>query len=206
MEHSMRLFVLLLLTFTGLSQAGSLNYIVERNGKAIGTHSFDFSGSGDQMLVDVNSNMVVKIGFIPVYKFIHNGREIWSGGLLTSYESSTNDNGTNKFLKFNNNIAESNLGVNEFQGKQVMPASLWNIESISANKLMNTLDGKIMNIDVKDIGTEEVLTTSGNIINAEHYSVTGDLERDLWFDEANRLVHVLFKGQDGSNIEYILEG
>ena len=63
-----------------------------------------------------------------------------------------------------------------------------------------------MNINVKDIGTEEVLTTSGKIINAKHYAVTGDLERELWFDQANRLVHVLFKGQDGSSIEYILEG
>ena len=33
----------------------------------------------------------------------------------------------------------------------------------------------------------------------------GDLERELWYDNKDRLVQVKFKGGDGSTINYILD-
>ena len=70
---------------------------------------------------------------------------------------------------------------------------------------MNTLDGSIMNIEIVDLGEEDIQTTGKKILKAKHFSMTGDLARELWYDSLNRLVHVQFLGDDGSIIDYILD-
>ena len=77
----------------------SLEYVVERKGKEIGTHTFIFSKSDEGMNVQILTNIVVKLGFIPVYKFIHDGLETWTNGVLIGYDSTTNDNGADKIWK-----------------------------------------------------------------------------------------------------------
>ena len=200
------LFLIFLLGITSYTYSQSLDYVVERKGKQIGTHSFVFNGTqNDEMLVQISTDVVVKLGFIPVYKFIHEGTEIWKKGILTGYDSTTNDNGTDKFLRFHDNSIHSSRGVFSSLEKTYMPASLWNISNVQTTQLMNTLDGSIMNIEIVDLGEEDIQTTGKKILKARHFSMTGDLARELWYDSHNRLVHVQFLGDDGSIIDYILD-
>ncbi|WP_367272434.1 DUF6134 family protein, partial [Parvibaculum sp.] len=41
-------------------------------------------------------------------------------------------------------------------------------------------------------------------VAATHYSVTGKLNRELWYDDKGVLVQVKFDGSDGSEITYVL--
>jgi hypothetical protein len=183
----------------------SLEYVVERKGKEIGTHSFIFSQSDGGMKVQISTNIVVKLGFIPVYKFIHDGLETWTNGVLIGYDSTTNDNGADKFLKFYGNSIHSSRGDFPTLGNTYIPTSLWSISTIKATELLSTLDGRPMKVSFQALGEEDILTKSRKKLRARHFSMKGDLERELWYDNKDRLVQVKFKGGDGSTINYILD-
>ena len=56
--------------------------------------------------------------------------------------------------------------------------------------------------NVRKLGTESVATGSGSV-KAAHYAVSGGLNRELWYADG-KLVHVRFKADDGSVIDYAL--
>jgi hypothetical protein len=61
-----------------------------------------------------------------------------------------------------------------------------------------------MSIQADHLGSERI-EVAGQAIVAEHYVVSGDFERELWYDDQGRLVRVRFRASDGSLLEYVLE-
>ena len=173
-----------------LPQGGSLKFDVIRKGKDIGDHSYKFSGSGNAFSVKVATDIAVKIPLIrtTVYSFKHDSTERWKAGALQNVNSKTDDDGTPHQL----NVA----------AKGALPASLWDEDIVRSGKLLNTIDGRIMAIRTADLGMETVQTKRGPV-KAHHYRMSGDLVRDLWYDEDGNLAHVVFKADDGSTITYV---
>lgn len=169
---------------------GALNFDVVRKGKDIGDHSYRFSGQSGNLTVTVATDIVVKVPLIrtTAYSFKHNSVESWKGGDLQQLSSSTNDDGEP------HQLATTNKGV--------LPASLWNDDIVRSRKLINTIDGKIMSIRAADLGTDTVKTKRGSV-SAHHYRLSGDLSRDLWYDDDGNLAQVMFKADDGSTVMYI---
>ncbi|MEQ9258021.1 MAG: DUF6134 family protein [Roseovarius sp.] len=170
--------------------SGKLDFDVVRKGSDIGDHSYRFSGSGDALTVNVNTDIMVKVPIIrtTAYSFKHQSVESWQNGKLTSVRSATNDDGTPHQLATG--------------GNGVLPASLWNDDILRAGKLLNTIDGHLMQIRVSDMGTEQVATKRGTVA-AHHYRISGDLNRDLWYDADGSLAHVSFTADDGSTVTYV---
>ena len=190
-----------------LPESGKLDFTVLRGGSEIGTHRLEFSRQGDELKVDIGTDIAVKMLGIAVYRFEHEGHETWRDGQLVSLESKTNDDGTPHHLAVN--AADGKLVVNgdARQGDEnpdVIPASLWNEDLVKQNALLNTLDGSSMDVTVREVGPETV-EVNGEPVTATHYSVTGKLERELWYDAAGVLVQVKFAGSDGSEISYVLK-
>ena len=173
-----------------LPSNGNLSFDVMRKGKDIGEHSYSFSGSKNAFTVKVATDVVVKVPLIRVtaYSFQHSSVESWKGGKLQQLNSKSNDDGEPHQLKTGN--------------KGALPASLWNDDIVRSGKLMNTIDGKIMSVRIADFGTESVTTKRG-AVSAHHYKLSGDLTRDLWYDEDGNLAQVAFKADDGSTVSYI---
>lgn len=86
----------------------------------------------------------------------------------------------------------------------ILPASLWDSAIVHQQVLLNTLDGSKMRVTVQDLGPETVVV-GGRNISARHYKITGDLQRDLWFDARSAQVRVQIAGNDGSSIVYELK-
>ena len=86
----------------------------------------------------------------------------------------------------------------------ILPASLWDSAILRQQVLLNTLDGSQMRVASQDL-EQETVKVGARDVSARHYRLTGELERDLWFDARNALVHVQFKGTDGSSIVYELK-
>ena len=61
-----------------------------------------------------------------------------------------------------------------------------------------------MPVTVTRVGAE-IVEAGGRNVSATHYSVTGQLNRELWYDANGVLVQVQFAGSDGSQISYILQ-
>jgi len=183
-----------------------LNFTVLRNGSKIGTHVYKFQSTENRQKIEIITDIKVKIAFFTAYEFEHEATEEWIGDDFVGTKSITNDDGKNLKL----DVIKSASGfVVRRDGKLrdvepgIMPASLWNPETVRHSVLLNTLDGSEMNVTVENLGTEKV-DVNGNIVPATHYKLTGDLERELWFDTKGTLSKVRFTGDDGSDIQYVL--
>ncbi len=170
---------------------GKLVFDVIRKGKDIGDYTITFRKSGNKLSVNLNTDVKVKLPIIGMvaYKFKQSSKEQWRAGKLASLTSKTNDNGEAHSVK----TGASNL----------IPASLWNMDIVKARKVLNTIDGRKMNISVRKIGAEKVSTGHGKV-SATHYRITGDLARDVWYGADGALVKVSFAGDDGSKVSYRL--
>jgi hypothetical protein len=58
-------------------------------------------------------------------------------------------------------------------------------------------------VQITDLGMETI-QSQGKSIEAHHYRMSGELERELWYDPSNTLVQVRFKAKDDSTILYVL--
>jgi hypothetical protein len=192
------------------NKAETLNYTVLRDGKNIGTHAVTIEHKGSETDVSVKTDITVKMLFVTAYKFKHASQEMWNNGQLISLTSTTDDDGTPKELtaRAENGVLTLDSTVKGQERRQqadvgTEPASLWNPDTVKQSALLNTLDGQMMQIKVKDLGTENV-DASGAALSAHHYSLTGDLTRELWFDDAGRLVRMRFPDKTNTEIIYAL--
>lgn len=191
--------------FAAPPPGGVLDFTVLRNGSEVGRHEMLFRNEADSLKIDIRTNVAVKVAFITAYRFEHEGHEVWQGGRLARLWSKTNDDGTKHVLDV---TAGGDGLVVMADGKEPeklstsIPASLWNERIVQQRNILNTLDGTRMSIQVSDLGTETLIVKNARL-PARHYVVTGDLERELWYDAQNVLVKVRFKAKDGSDIEYL---
>ncbi|WP_417798339.1 DUF6134 family protein [Terasakiella pusilla] len=193
---------------TGQAQASEqdLNFDVLRNGEKIGMHQIIFEKHGADLNVSIQTDVEVKIMFVPVYKFHHKSMETWKNGQLVGLYSKTNDDGTLHQLSLarqNNVLSGTSDGKEISVTRDILPASLWHPKIINSLSLLNTLEGHEMKIAVHHIG-QEIMTTDKGTQPADYYKLTGELERELWFDKDQRLIKVRFKGSDDSEITYKL--
>lgn len=204
----------LIVAITGIGSAqaavptsGELNFIVMREGDAIGSHRLVFNEADDKVTVDIDTDIAVKVMGIAFYRFEHEGHEVWTDGQLVSINSTTNDDGTDHRL---NAVAEDGVLLVDGDARKepevatIIPGSLWNHALVAQSALLNTLDGSNMPVVVTEVGNEIIEVNERNI-SATHYSVTGGLNRELWYDAENILVQVQFEGGDGSEITYVLD-
>ncbi len=187
------------------AEATTLNYDVVRKGKVIGTHKVTLAPAGNRLTVNIKTDVAVKIAFITAYRFKHDATEIWENGILINYQSTSDDDGQNKNLALSGGaggyVVDGSAGRYESE-TIALPASLWHTDTPKQSRLMNTLDGHVMTVSIADQGTKTI-RAGGQDITAQHYVMTGDLERELWYANG-QLVHLRFKGGDGSTIDYNL--
>ncbi|MCC6469794.1 MAG: hypothetical protein IT563_15840 [Alphaproteobacteria bacterium] len=188
---------------TGLS----LRYDVLRDGDKIGEHEFVFTRTGDAVNVTVKTDVRVKLGFITLYRFWHEGSERWVDGRMVELASKTDDDGTKHELKVQ--AVDGKLQVLH-DGKPIapvaaetIPASLWHKGILDVPATLNTIDGSMMAIKTSLAGDEQVPAPTAPK-PAKHYLITGELQRELWFSPDGNLVRVRFKAQDKSDIQYVL--
>jgi hypothetical protein len=183
-----------------------LEFSVLKDGSPVGRHQVDMSRDGGDEEVAIKTNVVVKIAMVPVYRFEHQGRELWRNGQLVGLHSETDDDGTKHSLDAGASAGSVQIvgdGARSQADAGIIPASLWNHDLVKQNVLLNTLTGKLMKVQVTDLGTEDI-QSQGKNIQAHHYRMSGELERELWYDPGNTLVQVRFKANDSSTILYVL--
>lgn len=168
--------------------SGHLDFDVMRNGKDIGDHSYAFSGSPAQLQVQVRTDVHVKVPVIRsnLYTFTHRSTESWQNGHLAKLTATTDDDGTPHTIS---------LGAS-----QTMPASLWDVDTVKATTLLNTIDGSVMRVRVADLGAGPV---AGGSLNGHHYRISGDLARDVWYDADGLLAGLTMTAEDGSQVTYV---
>ncbi|MEM7045560.1 MAG: DUF6134 family protein [Pseudomonadota bacterium] len=149
----------------------------------IGTHVLNFSCDGENLIVETEVDVKVKILFVTAYERQARYREVWRGDRLIDYEARTNDGGDNYVTTAKVDGGEMVVDGVE-QGQRVpldtVSSHPWNVDAVKRPLIFGQRDGRLHEVSVKEAKTE-IVTIGGKRIEAQKYIVSGGLERELLY-------------------------
>lgn len=178
---------------------------VFRKGSPVGTHEVTFRRDGEDIIVDTRFEVSIKILIIPVYSYLYTSKERWRDGKLISLTAETNDNGDISDVqveRVNGSLVLTGSGGKFTAPGNLYPTTHWNSGVIGSTQVINTITGKINNVELRDRGLKTVTTKHGEL-QATLFSYEGDLTTEVWYDSSGKWVKMRFPGNDGAMIEYI---
>jgi hypothetical protein len=190
---------------SGIPSSGRIAFEAFREGRRIGTHTIDFTRSGDTITARIDVQFAVGLGPIKLYRYTMRGTEQWVGGCFATLETETNDNGT-RHRVWANRTTDGLLVRSLGEPDRTLPAASlplthWAVANMSA-PLFNPQDGKPMMCQTVPLGTQAVSLLDGRRINAEAFTLKGEISMQDWYDESQIWVKLQAKAKDGSEIVY----
>jgi hypothetical protein len=181
-----------------------LYFDIWREGSNIGTQTVRFYPSGDDLKVSIYAVIKVTIAGITVYRRTERRTEEWQEDRLVSFTAETDDDGriytVDATLEGNEIKATGSAGTSS-AAPTIIPATYWNASTVEQSQLIDTKTGRILNVSVSQ-GDPVTVVSGGREIEAQSYSLSGDANLDLWYDENGKWVGLRLIGRDGSVIEY----
>jgi Family of unknown function (DUF6134) len=184
--------------------AGEYTFTVLKDGAPVGQHRFEFDRNGERIEIKEATEIEVRFAMIPLYTFEHQASETWENGRAVRIDSTTNDNGDELKITVRPDdqgyVRTVNGRVDRFDSSmQVL--GFWDKDILNHHEFFSTVEDKILEVSFEFIGREQI-TVAGKGLDAEHYRMVGDEERDLWFDEDGHLAKIEFN-RHGSDIAYV---
>ena len=171
----------------------------------IGEHKVTFTKEGERLIVDVENKVEVKFLAITAFRFEAKRQELWQGDRMVSYRSFTHDDGRD--IAVSGEVVGDRLVIDAPSGRieteaGIFPTHPWNKAIAAESVLMDTKTGELLNVNIANVG-EEIIEAGGEQIEATKYEVTGDAEREVWFDGEDNWVRLRFV-RDGAAITFTL--
>jgi len=176
-----------------------------RHGSPIGTHTVEFRGDGNTLLVDIAVEVRVWLGPIPLAHYFHRSRETWSGDRLVSVQGQTDRNGRQLNMAASwdgRGLAVHGTGTSPYVAPSDAYASTYWRKASLFGPLIGTQDGTLNRPSIVEPGVEPVRLASGVQTRAQRYVLSGDMNVELWYDETDAWVGMRFEADDGSTISY----
>jgi hypothetical protein len=191
----------------GVPADGRLSFQVWRKGGHIGEHALTFQQDGDDLMVQIDVHIIVKIGPVPVMRYTHSCRERWSGGQFQSLEAVSHSNLDKQHVVARRTAdglyIEPAAGAPFTTAADTLPMSHWNRQDMRA-PLFNPQDGKILRESTRVLkGDEMVKLADGSMVKATRYAIGGDAAVDDWYDASNVWTALHGRVVDGSYIDYL---
>ncbi len=184
-----------------------LRFRVLRNGAPIGHHEVRFRAREDEVIAETRFEAEVRILFLTAYRYHYHSRDVWRDGCLVALTAETNDNGkrTRVEAEFDGEV----LRITSPAGAKAVapgihPTTHWNAGVLDSTRVLNTITGRIAEVDLIALGEDRVVV-EGRTIIAQRYRYAGDIESEVWYDAEGRWVKMRFNAKDGSTIEYVCE-
>ena len=173
-----------------------LEYELFRNNKPIGFHKYIFNRNNGNLIIDSEvSFKITKLG-VDLYKYYATGNERYKNGNFESFESKTNQNKKEKYVKINIDPIDKNLVIDgsSYKGKadsDIIIGTWWNHEIVKKNAQISAVSGRIIEQKVRFLGKEEVQigdkkykTLKFNFSSSDpSLSKDKKLNTDIWYEE-----------------------
>jgi hypothetical protein len=178
---------------------------IYRKKTKVGEHRARFTRNGEDLSVVSTMSIAVDVLFFTAYSFEYEATEVWRNGALQAIAVNVNDNG--KIAKVNARMEDDLFKIDGPRGSYigsswVFPTNHWHRGQANSRTILNTLTGKLTQVDVVNRGIQRVETAQGSV-DADHFEYTGQLrDTEVWYDAQNRWVKMRFKANDGTYIEY----
>ncbi len=183
--------------------AAMLGFWVKRDGDRIGSHSVSLRRVGDETQVEIALELKIGLGFITLFRYEHENREVWRDGRLLSLDARTHDDGEDTWVRAR--AGDAGLHVEGSAGSYLAPAdtlptSYWNKAMVGQTRLLDTQSGRLIEVEVKPAGRESIVV-GDRAIDAQRYEISGDLRASLWYDSEDTWTGLAFTAR-GSGIDY----
>lgn len=167
----------------------------------VGRHVISFSCQGDDLVVETEIEGEVKVLMVPLFKRDGTYREVWRGDRLIAFDSRVVDNG--EAYEVTARAAGDHTVIEGRRGRIEAPPTIvsnhpWNHAVIDRTLLFDTQRGRLQEIQVTPAGIETI-TVAGQDVAARKYRVSGDLNRELWYDEGGNWLQSRLE-HDGAEI------
>ena len=183
----------------------SLGFRIIRHGGEIGRHTLNFARQGDTLTVRIAVKVVVTMLSVPIVRYTQQAEESWQNGVLVGLEGQTDRNGRKQWVRAQR--GQDGLAVT---GSQTAPytapenalgSSYWNRQMLDG-PMISLEDGVLLRPKEQPRGMEGVRVASGAVIRANRTALTGPINVDVWYDEANMWASLGLTAMDGSDIRY----
>ncbi|CAN0401122.1 unnamed protein product [Discosporangium mesarthrocarpum] len=184
--------------------SGNVDYVVKRNGGPIGTLKIAFKRDGNRLVATSHYSIKVKLMAIVLYRYDKRMVETYEDGQLIAYSADIDDNGTNSTVQVTRK--DGALSIVHPKGTLTaplgtMPSTYWAPATVAQTRLIDSSDGVFLNVKTVEAATED-LTVDSRTIRAKRYQMSGEAERQLWYDAKSGVwLKMKLKGSDGSTIE-----
>jgi len=176
------------------ARADSLAFTVLKGDDPIGRDVYDIVRDGDTTKVTVNTETRARVMFIS-FHYLHHRTEVWKDGMLVSFDSETDDDGTKHKVAAHRDgsglIAMAD-GAHRTMRGDAIPMTLWRSDLMTGHPLFDIADFAPLRLTVEDKGADR-LNVGGQRLDSHRFHISGDLVWDLWFGAGGGLLKVGFK-------------
>ncbi len=184
---------------------GTRRWSIWRNGDKVGDYVLTFSHENGLLVVENRIDIVRRLLAVPVWRYKHVERESWRDGRLIALEASTNSDGKKANLSVR--ATGDGLTVNGAAGDVVLlttidPSTLWSVEMTRASQLLDVETGGVLAVHIVEGAEEPVELGAQQDARARHFSVSGDLARELWYGQDGIIVRMQYLDAEGVTIDF----
>lgn len=189
-----------------VAETGSSHYKIYRNNELIGHYEFKVQEDEGRRQVEVVMDIEASLLFLPVYSAHQQRREIWDNDLLLELEGQSNYNDQIYDIKLvyngNDQYSLSVNGETQVVSGFTLTLTPWLITGWDKAILL-TEKGKTKRVN-NTLKGQELIDFKGDEVKAFHYSLDGDVQRDLWYDDSGKLLKLSYE-KDGAEIRFELD-
>lgn len=187
-------------------QNNRIAFDVLRGDSPMGRHTLDFARDGDRTTVDIAIDLEVKVAFVTAFKYTHRNREVWEGDRLVSLESETDDNGNAYAVTVSRAEdglrLESNVHGTQTVPADTVPSSYWNTRTLEASQLLDTGQGRMLDVAVNPDG-EAALRLRGQTVITDRFQIDSRIPIRIWYTKPGQWVGLQFSAR-GAQVNYQL--
>ena len=184
-------------------------YKVFQNSASVGFQSLNFSRDDSGLVVATQINLNYESDTGASVPFSHSARELWVGGWLNAFESTTR-HGDRALVVKARTVERATLLVHSSELKlpthvsgYMVPGNLWHRDARLHNVIMDLVDG-IPKLVKVFYGGKELLPSSAGAQVANHYRLRGEFNRDAWYTEDCRLARMTWPLRDAAPLSFEL--
>lgn len=182
-------------------QPGVYDYLIHHSIHGlIGRHEMTVRRDGERLTIEHDNEIEVGILFTVAYRREAHYREVWQNGRLVRFESRTNDDGelleVTAHAEGDRLVIEGPNGVIEAPA-ETAPTQPSHVGAIDRRWFMKVGTGELLEANVEHGERDEVMVAHGQI-EATPYRLSGDLDQEVWFDDAGVFVKWLLPRGGGT--------
>lgn len=179
-----------------MAQQARREFAIIRGESDIGRHSIGLSRQGNEVTVDVDVEIVVRVLGIAAYRYEMTNRERWRDGLLIEGDSQVNDDGTRKRVISRRENGTLVVESPDFKGQapdRLATTTYFTTDFLDRAPWLSTDSGELFEVRASRVGPSEVDSPQGRIA-CTRWRVTngGEFHVNIDYDDRGEWLSVRF--------------